>query len=233
MAHHSVAEEARRALEARLLDGSWTAGTRLPAERKLAEILGVSRNSLREAIFCLKARGLLFSRQGSGVFVSNLLQATSISPWQQLLADHPDLRWDTLEFRREMEGATAYFAALRANQSDLEKIDATIERMLMAYENRDRIAQHQADADFHESISHASHNTMFLYLHTGIVRLLREHISLNVTDLEDPTLVVTNQLKEQHLRIWDAIRQRQPDTARLLMLDHIDFTRSELAKRCD
>ena len=59
MAHHSVAEEARRALEARLLDGSWTAGTRLPAERKLAEILGVSRNSLREAIFCLKARGLL------------------------------------------------------------------------------------------------------------------------------------------------------------------------------
>ncbi len=132
-----------------------------------------------------------------------------------------------------MEGATAYFAALRANQSDLEKIDATIERMLMAYENRDRNAQHQADADFHESISHASHNTMFLYLHTGIVRLLREHISLNVTDLEDPTLVVTNQLKEQHLRIWDAIRQRQPDTARLLMLDHIDFTRSELAKRCD
>ena len=129
MAHHSVAEEARRALEARLLDGSWTAGTRLPAERKLAEILGVSRNSLREAIFCLKARGLLFSRQGSGVFVSNLLQATSISPWQQLLADHPDLRWDTLEFRREMEGATAYFAALRANQSDLEKIDATIERL--------------------------------------------------------------------------------------------------------
>lgn len=201
--------------------------------RKLAEILGVSRNSLREAIFCLKARGLLFSRQGSGVFVSNLLQATSISPWQQLLADHPDLRWDTLEFRREMEGATAYFAALRANQSDLEKIDATIERMLMAYENRDRKAQHQADADFHESISHASHNTMFLYLHTGIVRLLREHIILNVTDLEDPTLVVTNQLKEQHLRIWDAIRQRQPDTARLLMLDHIDFTRSELAKRCD
>ena len=223
MAHHSVAEEARRALEARLLDGSWTAGTRLPAERKLAEILGVSRNSLREAIFCLKARGLLFSRQGSGVFVSNLLQATSISPWQQLLADHPDLRWDTLEFRREMEGATAYFAALRTNQGDLEKID----------ENRDRNAQHQADADFHESISHASHNTMFLYLHTGIVRLLREHIILNVTDLEDPTLVVTNQLKEQHLRIWDAIRQRQPDTARLLMLDHIDFTRSELAKRCD
>jgi hypothetical protein len=116
--------------------------------------------------------------KAAGVFVSNLLQATSISPWQQLLADHPDLRWDTLEFRREMEGATAYFAALRANQSDLEKIDATIERMLMAYENRDRKAQHQADADFHESISHASHNTMFLYLHTGIVRLLREHIRL-------------------------------------------------------
>lgn len=59
MAQFSVAEDARRALEAHLLDGSWRVGTRLPAERTLAEMLGVSRNSLREAISCLKTRGLV------------------------------------------------------------------------------------------------------------------------------------------------------------------------------
>lgn len=233
MARRSVAEIAQRALEARLIDGSWTAGTRLPAERTLAESLGVSRNSLREAIFCLKARGLLVSRHGSGVFVTDRLQAAISSPWQQLLADHPDLRWDTLEFRRELEAATAHYAALRADKSDLKKIGVIVKRLTRAYETGDRSAERQADADFHEAIAEASHNSMFLYLHSGMVRMLREHISLNLMGLEDASGEVTNQLREQHQRIWDAIRQRQPDGARQAMLTHIDFTRSELARRED
>ena len=233
MAQRSVAEEAQRALEVRLLDGTWTAGTRLPAERALAEALGVSRNSLREAIFCLKARGLLVSRQGSGVFVTDRLQAAISSPWQQLLADHPDLRWDTLEFRRELEAATAHYAALRADKEDLKKIGAIVKRLVLAYDGGDRHAERQADADFHEAIAEASHNSMFLYLHSGMVRMLREHISLNLIGLEDSGGEVTNQLREQHLCIWDAIRQRRPDAARQAMLTHIDFTRSELARRED
>ena len=74
---------------------------------------------------------------------------------------------------------------------------------------------------------------MFLYLHAGMVRMLREHISLNLIGMQDPTGDVTNQLRAQHLCIWDAIRQRQPDVARQAMLTHIDFTRSELARRED
>ncbi len=205
----------------------------LPAERTLAETLGVSRNSLREAIFCLKARGLLVSRHGSGVFVTDRLQAAISSPWQQLLADHPDLRWDTLEFRRELEAATAHYAALRADKNDLKKIGAIVKQLIRAYDSGDRNAERQADADFHEAIAEASHNSMFLYLHSGMVRMLREHISLNLRDLQDPTGEVTKQLREQHLSIWDTIRQRQPDAARQAMLAHIDFTRSELARRED
>jgi GntR family transcriptional repressor for pyruvate dehydrogenase complex len=197
----------------------------------LAETLGVSRNSLREAIFCLKARGLLISRHGSGVFVTDRLQAAINSPWQQLLTDHPDLRWDTLEFRRELEAATAHYAALRADKNDLKKIGAIVKRLIKAYESGNRNDERQADADFHEAIAESSHNSMFLYLHSGMVRMLREHISLNLKDMQDPTGEVTNQLREQHLSIWEAIRQRLPDKARQAMLAHIDFTRSELAQR--
>lgn len=231
MARRSVAGEVQRALEVRLLDGSWPAGTRLPAERTLAETLGVSRNSLREAIFCLKARGLLISRHGSGVFVTDRLQAAIASPWQQLLADHPDLRWDTLEFRRELEAATAHYTAMRADKADLEKIGAIVQRLNRAYTTGDRSAERQADADFHEAIAGASHNSMFLYLHSGMVRMLREHISLNLIEMEDPSGEVTDQLREQHLCIWEAIRQRQPEAARQAMLAHIDFTRAELLQR--
>jgi len=231
MRKRSVAEEAQRALEVHLLDGSWSTGTRLPAERVLANTLGVSRNSLREAIFCLKARGLLVSKRGSGVFVTDCLQASIASPWRQLVANHPELRWDTLEFRRELEGATAYFAARRADKADLKKIEGIIKRLISAYDTGERKEEHRADADFHEAIAEASHNNMFLYLHSSILRILREHISLNLIGLESHTKMIADQLRRQHLRIWDAIRKRQPDAARQAMIAHIDFTRAELARR--
>ena len=237
MAPRSVTEAAQRALEVHLLDGSWSPGTRLPAERVLAERLGVSRNSLREAINCLKARGLLVSKRGSGVFVTDCLQATVASPWRQLVADHPDLRWDTLEFRRELEGATAYFAAQRATRNDLKRIEGTVKRLLEAYKSGgdgstggDRSEEHRADADFHEAIAVASHNSMFLYLHSSILRILREHISLNLIGLESHSRIVADHLREQHLNVWNAIRKRQPDAARQAMEAHIEFTQAELAR---
>ena len=233
MAQRSVAEEVQRALEVHLLDGSWPAGTRLPAERALAETLGVSRNSLREAIFSLNARGLLVSKPGSGVFVTDRLRAAISSPWRQLVADHPELRWDTLEFRRELEGATAHYAARRANKNDLKKIEGIIKRLIKTYESGERREEHQADADFHEAIAEASHNSMFLYLHSSILRILREHISLNLIGLESHTRIIADHLRQQHLKIWDAIRKHQPDAARQAMVAHIDFTWAELARRED
>jgi GntR family transcriptional regulator, transcriptional repressor for pyruvate dehydrogenase complex len=231
MAQRSVAEEAQRAIEVHLLDGSWAPGMKLPAERVLAETLEVSRSSLREAISRLKARGLLTSRQGSGVFVTDLLQTIVASPWQQLVVDHPDLRWDTLEFRRELEGATAQYAAMRASKADLKIIGAIVKRLNTAYDVGDKPGEYRADADFHEAISIASHNSMFRHLHVGIVRMLREHISLNLIELQEMSGDVTNQLRQQHNAVWDAIRRAKPDLAREKMLAHIDFTWTELARR--
>jgi GntR family transcriptional regulator, transcriptional repressor for pyruvate dehydrogenase complex len=231
MMQRNVVVDTQRALEARLLDGSWPAGTRLPSERTLAETFGVSRNSLREAILALKTRGLLTSRRGSGVFVTDRLKAAIASPWRQLVADHPDLRWDTLEFRRELEAATAHYAALRADANDLRQLAAVIRRLEKAYDSGDKPEEHAADAAFHEAIAEASHNSMFRHWHTGMVRMLREHISLNVMGIDEPSGEVTRRLREQHLAIWAAIRRREPEAARQAMLEHIDFTRSELEKR--
>ena len=233
MAQRSVAEEARRAMEARLLDGSWSTGTRLPPERLLAETLGVSRHTLREAVANLKSRGLLISKRGSGVFVTDSLQTSVTSPWRQLVADHPDLRGDTLEFRRELEGATAHYAAMRANDSDLKKIEKIINRLDIAYETGNETEERATDADFHEAIAEASHNSMFQFLHAGIVRMLREHITLNLIGMKDQTGEVKNHLRLQHLSIWNAIRNRQPVAAREAMLAHIDFTRAKLSERSD
>src|SRR5471032_2451027 len=108
-------EEVMRQLETALLDGSYAANARLPGERVLAEQYAVSRNTVREAIQRLVARGLLRSRHGAGVYVTDQLRTTVASPWGQLVSDHPGVLNDVLEFRRVLEGATAYFAALRGN----------------------------------------------------------------------------------------------------------------------
>ena len=214
-------------MEVHFLDGSWEVGMRLPSERELAETFCVSRSSLREAMSRLKARGMLESRPGSGVFVTDRLQASIASPWRQLMAEHPDLRWDMLEFRRELECAAARYAAMRATDTDLEKIGAVFQRLCDAYDNNDSRAEHRADADFHEAIAEASHNSMFRFLHAGIVRMVREHISLNLTRMKEVKL----QLRQQHQAVWDAIRLKQPETAQRAMLTHIDFTWSELKRR--
>jgi GntR family transcriptional repressor for pyruvate dehydrogenase complex len=97
-------------LETRIIEGSLKPGDRLPAERELALELGVSRPSLREAIKQLVSRGLLLSRHGGGTFVTDRLTTSFSDPWQQLLAQHPFLHDDVLEFRHLLEASAASLA---------------------------------------------------------------------------------------------------------------------------
>jgi GntR family transcriptional repressor for pyruvate dehydrogenase complex len=219
-------EEVMRKVETALLDGTWPAGTRLPAERVLAETYGVARNTVREATQRLAARGLLQSRRGAGVFVTEQLRSGIASPWRQLVADHPALREDILEFRRVLEGATAYFAALRADTQDLRRIRALLDQLERARGRDDKQAEADADARLHEAIALASHNTMFLHLHTSVIGMLREHITTNGTGLREQDAEASEQLLLQHRTLCAAILARRPEEARTAMQAHIDYVRS-------
>lgn len=219
-------EEVMRKVETALLDGTWPAGTRLPAERVLAETYGVARNTVREATQRLAARGLLQSRRGAGVFVTEQLRSGIASPWRQLVADHPALREDILEFRRVLEGATAYFAALRADAQDLRRIRALLDQLERARGRDDKQAEADADAQLHEAIALASHNTMFLHLHTSVIGMLREHITTNGTGLREQDAEASEQLLLQHRTLCAAILARRPEEARTAMQAHIDYVRS-------
>jgi DNA-binding FadR family transcriptional regulator len=82
-----------------------------------------------------------------------------------LIADHPGVRNDVLEFRRVLEGATAYFAALRCTDEDRDRIRAQLGALEQAHAAGDQPGEAAADARLHEAIALASHNTMFLHLH--------------------------------------------------------------------
>ena len=146
-------------LETMILEGVLQAGERLPAERKLAEQFGVSRPSLREAIQKLVAKGLLISRQGGGNYVCKEVGATFSDPLLALLAEKPDAQKDLLEFRHTLEGACAYYAALRATPSDHERLAAALAQLEVCYENSVegcRVEEGLADAPQCGAIAHNS-----------------------------------------------------------------------------
>lgn len=221
-------ETVMRQLEMALLDGSFPAGARLPPERALAAKYGVARNTVREAIQRLGARGLVRSRRGAGVFVTEQLRTGIASPWAQLVADHPALRDDILEFRRVLEGATAYFAAMRADAADRERIQSLLRELESAREADDKASEANADARLHEAIALASHNTMFLHLHTSVIGMLREHITVNGTGLREQDESVSSQLLLQHRIVCEAICAHRPEEARSAMQSHIDFVGSRV-----
>ncbi|HVW49844.1 MAG TPA: FadR/GntR family transcriptional regulator [Trinickia sp.] len=226
-ARASRVEATMRRLETALLDGTWPAGTRLPAERALAERFDVSRNTIREAIQRLAARDLLQSRRGAGVYVTDRLRRSVASPWGELVSDHPALREDILEFRRVLEGATAYFAAMRATKEEIRTITALMRTLEQTRRADDKAAEAQADAKLHEAIAKASHNAMFLHLHAGVLGVLREHITANGTGLREQEESASEMLLQQHRMVCEAICARQPEEARTAMQTHIDFVRSK------
>ena len=226
-------EAVMRRLEMAMLDGSFPANARLPSERALAEQYEVSRNTVREAISRLAARSLVRSRPGAGVFVSDQLRTGIASPWGQLIADHPAVREDILEFRRVLEGATAYFAALRGNEKDIQRIRGLMDELERARSTDDKVTESRADAKLHDAIALASHNSMFLHLHSSIMSMLREHITLNGTGLRELEASASTQLLLQHRNLCDAICEHRPEEARTAMQAHIDYVRSRMALNPD
>lgn len=228
MKTNGLVEDVQRQLEVALLDGRYPANAKLPSERVLAEQFSVSRNTIREALQRMVARGLLRSRPGAGVFVGDQLRTSTASPWGQLVADHPALLNDVLEFRRVLEGATAYYAALRGTEDEYAGIRALLAGLEQARID-DKAAEEAAlDAQLHEAIALASHNSMFLHLHSSVLGILREHITLNGSNLRALDAEVSGQLLQQHRAICQAICARRPEAARTAMQAHIDYVVSKM-----
>ncbi|MBK0269001.1 GntR family transcriptional regulator, partial [Salmonella enterica subsp. enterica serovar Infantis] len=117
-----IASRVRALIEEQNLE----AGMKLPAERQLALQLGVSRNSLREALAKLVSEGVLVSRRGGGTFVrwqhETWSEQNIVQPLKMLMANDPDYSFDILEARHAIEASTAWHAAMRATAADKEKI---------------------------------------------------------------------------------------------------------------
>lgn len=221
-----ILDKVVRQIEEKVLDGSWAVASRLPAERALAEHLGVSRPTVREAIRHLVSKGMLETKRGSGVYVVQKQPPALTSPWLQLVGEHPPLREETLEFRMVFECAAARFAAQRSTPDELHRLESLIARMHEAVTMHDVEAEARMDGEFHTALTAAAHNRMLGQFYASVITMLREHITANTFDATENNANATVQSAmrmHQHESIFMAVRERNPDAAQRAMFAHIDF----------
>ena len=222
-----IAEQIAKQLEAMISRENLQPDDRLPAERKLAEQLGVSRPSLREAIQMLTSKGLLYSRQGGGTFIKDTIAKDMSDPMLTLFRENPEYRFDVLEIRHALEGNAAFYAALRATDEDKIKIRKNFDKMIRLHGSKDPMDEARADAAFHLSIVEASHNLVLLHVMRGLFELLQNSITHNLDKLYTIPRVF-DPLSAQHKSLMEAVIEGRPEEAREAAQHHLAFVEDSI-----
>ena len=195
-----------QSIKAMITRGDLSAGSRLPVEKDLAEVLGVSRGSLREGVRALCIMGVLETRQGDGTYVTSLDSTLLLAPMAFMVdLQGPEHRHDLHAVRRVLESEAAARAALRITDDDLGAARATLEAVM------------NADLTFHRIIAKAADN--------GALAALIDALA-DRTALARRTIGVQHEEQvrtafHDHESILAAITAREPDRARLLMSHHL------------
>jgi DNA-binding FadR family transcriptional regulator len=216
-------------LKVMIAEGVLKVGDKLPPERELAQRLNVSRPSLREAKQLLTSKGLLVSRQGGGTYISKSLNAGLSDPLMELLRERPEFNSDILEVRHALDSEAAYYAALRANPEDKKKIVQTFDRMteIQSFEF-DSVSAARADADFHLSITEASHNIALLHITRSLYEVLQNSIEQNLQALSRSIPKGDSPIQLQHENIKNAVINGDVEGARLAAEEHMNYVEESM-----
>ncbi len=200
----SVAEQISDLID----EGQFPPGTRLPGERELAEKLGVSRVTIREAEIALQAIGRLEIKTGSGVYVSEK-QPTGLAALPKASA------FEVTEARLLLESEAAALAAHNISKEAIATLAELVEQM----RSNDAEIADKADQLFHETIAESSNNAALVHTVATLWRM-REEIP-EVKKTYNAVCVHDAQTRyEEHKAIFDALKAHDPAGARNAMREH-------------
>ncbi|WP_214320335.1 FadR/GntR family transcriptional regulator [Nonomuraea sediminis] len=172
VARTSLVDAAIEELRGEISSGAWPVGTKIPSESQLAETLGMSRLSVREAVRVLVHAGLLTTRQGDGTYV------TATDESQVALRRRLDraAAMDIIDVRRGLDMVAARLAATRRTPEDLALMRVALERRDAAARAGDLDAFADADVAFHLHVADAAHNPLLTDLYRSMSEALRDSV---------------------------------------------------------
>lgn len=214
-----VSVEAAQAVTSAIAAGRLRPGDKLPPERELSAILGISRASLRDALKMLSGMGVVQIRRSDGVFVSGLKEppAPTRKKDNALLLQRGSTA-ELFELREVLETQAAGWAAVRANAGDLDEMRA-LHAELQSRAQQGLLTSVEArrfDSKLHRLIARSTGNSVLLQVMDNLRDLLDES--------RDLTAVVPGRMAmsiEEIGRVVDAIQQRNPARAQQAMFTHL------------
>jgi len=211
---NKVYEEVARQIE-RLILKKLQPGDKLPSERELAEMLGVSRSSIRDAIRSLELMGLVAPRQGAGTIVCEVSAESLVNPLSNLLVRQQQQVSELLDFRKMLEPPLAARAATHASDEEV----AEMEEILRRQEEKLRLGRLaiEEDSEFHYSVAMASGNSVVLKVLDILMDLLRETRERSLQLDGRPAKSLAG-----HRRILAAIKRHDGEAAKAAMRRHIE-----------
>lgn len=208
----SMAEQAAELLLGRVRDGEWELGQKLPGEVTLASQMGVGRSTAREAIRILAGKGVLASRQGSGVFLTAL---DAREEWDAVLARAEIL--SVIEARTAIETEAARLAAQRRSPADLRAVRRALADRASRRENlEDHV---DADTAFHRSIVLAAGNQVLTGMFDSFTPRVREAM---VEMLRRRGEFGGDADQRAHADLVEAVAAKDPETAARLSREHLE-----------
>jgi DNA-binding FadR family transcriptional regulator len=198
--------------------GFWPVGSRIPTESELTRQLGVSRNTLREAVRALIHSGLLEARQGQGTYV---MAVDGVNRTLTQFLGEGGLV-EVLEVRRGLEVEAAGLAALRRDANDLAQMRSALER-----EDEAILAQVwskvvDADLDFHVAIAVATRNPVLLRLYQSFCDAVRDSLGATIGQ------IARNSTGTMHVPLMAAIEAGDASGARRAAAEGFDFLTKEV-----
>ena len=201
-------------------DGRFKAGDKLPPEREMAQVLGVSRASVRDGLRSLATVGVVEARQGAGTFVADGPPTFDVNPISLFVSLHKIPECELFETRRVIEIDLAGLAAERAGGEELAVISEQVTEMYASLDDVHRFLVH--DIRFHRSIAAAARNPLLGAIMEMVADLFYDQRKTTVDRWQGAA-----EAAEQHRKIYQAIKAGNVDKARHEMGNHLQWAQRD------
>ena len=212
----SLTDEAIARIRGLIQSGELAAGSRLPPENQLAAQLGISRNSMREAVKALQFARVLDARPGDGTYVTSLapdLLLAGLGSAVDLLRD--DTLLEVMEIRSMLEPAATSAAALRITRDQLDELQFLLGQMRASAADAEQLVRY--DMDFHRTVVAATGNKSLTSVLDGLSgRTARARVWRGLLNADAAAHTLA-----EHQAIYDALVAGDPELARAAALLHV------------
>ena len=213
-------EQAVSALQKFIIEGGLKPGTELPSENEMANQIGVSKFSLREALRVVQSQGLVEISQGRLTKVADVSMKPAAGIMNLIMRRSQHLLLELTEARQSLEGNIVRFATLRATDEHIKAMEQAIEDLETHRDDIEFCVN--KDIEFHDILVQSTNNRVFKFMLDSLVELSRESRlnTMRFSGIDKPIV--------EHRAILEAIKAGEPERAVKAMHVHLQTAESNL-----